>query len=166
MKNGEVYSWGNNEHGQCGTGKEPFQQMIQWGPQMVKFDSYHSPMISQINTGAAHSAFVDEIGRLFLCGRGESGQLGNMSYNDETLPYFVQKIPDKVLEVACGEDHSVVVTKSQGEVYVMGSNQRGQLGIGGPSRGSNVPVLLAELSFTKIVKVRAGAFSAGLSMDQ
>jgi alpha-tubulin suppressor-like RCC1 family protein len=89
-----------------------------------------------------------------------------MSYNDETLPYFVQKIPDKVLEVACGEDHTVVVTKSQGEVYVMGSNQRGQLGIGGPSRGSNVPVLLAELSFTKIVKVRAGAFSAGLSMDQ
>ncbi len=24
MSNGEVYSWGNNEHGQCGTGKEPF----------------------------------------------------------------------------------------------------------------------------------------------
>jgi hypothetical protein len=48
----------------------------------------------------------------------------------------------------------------------MGSNQRGQLGIGGPSRGSNVPVLLAELSFTKILRVRAGAFSAAMSADQ
>jgi alpha-tubulin suppressor-like RCC1 family protein len=111
MKNGEVYSWGNNEHGQCGTGKEPFQQMIQWGPQMVKLDSYHNPLISQVSAGSAHSALVDEIGRLFMTGRGESGQLGNMSYTDEASPYYVQKIPDKVLEVACGEDHTLVLTK-------------------------------------------------------
>lgn len=45
-----------------------------------------------------------------------------MAYSDEPNPYYVQKIPDKVLEVACGEDHTVVVTKGQGEVYVMGSN--------------------------------------------
>jgi alpha-tubulin suppressor-like RCC1 family protein len=89
-----------------------------------------------------------------------------MSYSDETAPYFVTKIPDKVLDVACGEDHTLVLTKQQGEIYVMGSNQRGQLGIGGPSRGSNVPVLLVELTFTKIVKIRAGAFSAAMSLDQ
>jgi len=86
-----------------------------------------------------------------------------MSYTDEATPYYVQKIPDKVLEVACGEDHTLVLTKQEGEVYVMGSNQRGQLGIGGPSRGTNVPVLLAELTFTKILSVRAGSFSAAMS---
>ena len=24
LGNGEVYTWGSNENGQCGTGKEPF----------------------------------------------------------------------------------------------------------------------------------------------
>lgn len=95
-----------------------------------------------------------------MCGRGESGQLGNLSYCDEPMPYFVTKIPDKISDVACGEDHTIALTRQSGEIYVMGSNQRGQLGIGGPSRGTNVPILLAELSFTKITKVRAGAFSA------
>lgn len=75
------------------------------------------------------------------------------------------KIPDKVAEVACGEDHTIALTRGQGEVYVMGSNQRGQLGIGGPSRGSNVPMLLSELGFTRIVKVRAGAFSGAQSSE-
>lgn len=45
-----------------------------------------------------------------------------MSYADEASPYFVAKVPDKVIEVACGEDHTLLLTKSQGEVYVMGSN--------------------------------------------
>lgn len=59
MTNGEVYSWGNNEHGQCGTGNEPFMQMVHWGPQMVKLENYHNPVIHKINAGAAHSAFID-----------------------------------------------------------------------------------------------------------
>jgi alpha-tubulin suppressor-like RCC1 family protein len=41
---------------------------------------------------------------------------------DETAPYFVSKIPDKVSEVACGEEHSIVLTRT-GEVYSMGANQ-------------------------------------------
>ena len=46
---------------------------------MIKLDNYHNPLISSISAGAAHSAYIDEIGRLFMSGRGESGQLGNMS---------------------------------------------------------------------------------------
>lgn len=57
-----------------------------------------------------------------MCGRGESGQLGNNSYNDEAAPYFLQKVPDKVIQAACGEDHTLLLTKSSGEIYVMGSN--------------------------------------------
>ena len=47
-----------------------------------------------------------------------------MCYNDELSPYFVSKIPDKVQEVACGEEHTVVLTRA-GEIYTMGSNSRG-----------------------------------------
>ncbi len=47
-----------------------------------------------------------------------------MSYSDELTPFYISKIPDKVQEVACGLDHTVVLTRS-GEIYTMGSNSRG-----------------------------------------
>lgn len=59
MESGEVFAWGNNEHGQCGTGREPYMHMIQWGPIAVTFQSYHDPVIRSINCGSAHSAFID-----------------------------------------------------------------------------------------------------------
>lgn len=99
-----------------------------------------------------------------MCGKGTHGQIGNLSYQDEMQPFFISKIPDKVQELACGEDHSVVLTRS-GEIYTMGSNARGQLGTGSPSRGQNVPCLLKELSFIRMTKVRAGQFSAAVSVD-
>ena len=42
------------------------------------------------------NSFYLEIGRLFMCGKGDQGQLGNMSYQDELQPFFISKIPDKV----------------------------------------------------------------------
>lgn len=77
-----------------------------------------------VSAGGAHSAFVDEIGRLFLCGKGKHGQLGLGTYIDEFTPYYVTRIPEKIAQAACGEDHTVVLTRN-GEIYTMGSNQRG-----------------------------------------
>ena len=79
-------------------------------------------------------------------------------------PYYVNRIPDKVVEIACGTEHSLVLTQ-KGEIYAMGSNTKGQLGTGGPTRGSALPVFIEELSFTRVSKVRAGFFSAALSSD-
>ena len=73
-RQGDVFSWGNNDFGQCGasvTTKE-----VVYNPSPVNFDQYYHTNIKQINAGSYHSAFVDDIGRLFLCGRGEQGQLG------------------------------------------------------------------------------------------
>lgn len=59
-----------------------------------------------------------------MCGKGNQGQLGNLSFSDEQTPFFISKIPEKVQEVACGEEHTVVLTRN-GEIYTMGSNSRG-----------------------------------------
>ena len=48
----------------------------------------------------------------------------------------------------------------------MGANTQGQLGTGPPSKGSPIPILLEELSFSRMVQVRAGSFSAAMSQDQ
>jgi len=59
-----------------------------------------------------------------MFGKGDMGQLGQGLNQDELLPYFISKIPEKVSELACGEEHTTVLTKT-GEVYSMGSNRSG-----------------------------------------
>ena len=41
----------------------------------------------------------------------------------------MERVPDKVTEAACGEEHTIVLTQ-KGEVYAFGSNRKGQLGTG------------------------------------
>lgn len=79
-------------------------------------------------------------------------------------PYYVNRIPNKVTEVACGQEHSLVLTQ-KGEIYAMGANTKGQLGTGGPSKSMSLPTFIEELSFTNMIKIRAGYFSASLSSD-
>lgn len=56
-----------------------------------------------------------------MCGRSNHGQLGLGFYSDEPAPIYVNKIPDKINSVACGQTHTVALTM-KGEIYVMGSN--------------------------------------------
>ena len=73
-RSGETYSWGNNDYGQCGGGSTGQGGMaIVFSPRLVNFEHYYRPNIVQVDCGGEHSAFVDDIGRLFACGRGSSG---------------------------------------------------------------------------------------------
>jgi alpha-tubulin suppressor-like RCC1 family protein len=47
--------------------------MVHWSPKLVRFDDYFKPNIKFASGGSNHSAFVDDIGRLFMCGKGDSG---------------------------------------------------------------------------------------------
>lgn len=99
-----------------------------------------------------------------MVGRNDGGQLGVGTMKPEMTPFYVTRIPDKVVDSSCGGEHTLVLT-SKGEVYAMGSNNKGQLGTGAPSRGCALPTFLEELSFSRMVKVKAGSFSAALSAD-
>ena len=68
---GEVYAWGNNDFGQCGGATT--KAVALYAPTKVKFEQYYRTNIRSISAGSNHSGFVDEIGRLFMCGRGEEG---------------------------------------------------------------------------------------------
>lgn len=46
---------------------------VHYTPQLANFDQYYKPNIQQVSAGGAHSGFVDDIGRLFVCGNGKSG---------------------------------------------------------------------------------------------
>lgn len=163
-KQGDCFAWGQNEFGQCGT-KGGNTIPVHYTPQSVNFDQYYRPNIQSVSAGGGHTSFVDDIGRMFVCGKNNQGQLGLGTYINEFTPYYVTRIPDKIVEAACGDEHSVVLTQN-GEIYTMGCNNRGQLGTGSTStKGTALPTFLEELSFSKMIKVRAGNFSASLSTD-
>ncbi len=60
-----------------------------------------------------------------------------------------------IRQVSCGEDHTAFIVEPSGQVYSMGNNSDGKLGVGQPHlKNSNVPCLVENLS--GIVKVACG----------
>ncbi len=64
-----------------------------------------------------------------MCGKNDSGQLGIGNFSVQVTPYYVQRIPEKIQEIACGEAHTLALTQ-QGQIYAMGDNSSNQLGLG------------------------------------
>ena len=141
-----MFAWGDNSYGQTGGGGSAISNMdVVYSPRLVNFEAhfrprieahlspkciYHyRPSIVKIDCGGSHSAFVDDIGRLFLCGNNKAGQLGIGSYVNQAAPCHIEDIQEGVTQVSCGTNQTVAVT-TKGKVWVMGSNQNGQLGIG------------------------------------
>lgn len=57
--------------------------------------------------------------------------------------------------MSCGEDHTAFIVEPSGQVYSMGNNSDGKLGVGQPHlKNSNVPCLVENLA--GIVKVACG----------
>lgn len=70
-RGGDCYAWGNNDYGQCGIGGSGSAGIaILFSPKLANFENYYRPNLIQIDCGSEHSAFLDDIGRLFVCGRG------------------------------------------------------------------------------------------------
>lgn len=87
---------------------------------MVNFEQYYRPNIKRIDAGGFHSSFVDDIGRLFMCGLNDFGQLGTGSHSNELTPFYI-KVSEKVHQAACGDNHTIILTLN-GDVYAMGCN--------------------------------------------
>jgi alpha-tubulin suppressor-like RCC1 family protein len=80
-------------------------------PQKVDFEMYCEPHLRQINAGGSHTGFIDDVGRLFICGKNDSGQLGQDSFLCESLPVIVDRIKGVIKEVACGDEHTLILDK-------------------------------------------------------
>lgn len=106
---GDAFAWGSNEFGQCGTATS-LKLQVNYAPQICNFDSYHKPQIKAVSAGSQHTAWLDDIGRVFSAGKNDKGQLGLGTYTDHQTPYYVSRLPEKVCEVACGEMHTLMLT--------------------------------------------------------
>lgn len=105
---GDAFSWGSNKFGQCGV---KGQNNCWHDPQKVNFEMYCDPHLRLVNAGGSHTGFIDDVGRLFMCGKNDNGQLGLDSFIHEPLPVIVDRIKGQIKEVACGDEHSLVLDR-------------------------------------------------------
>ena len=107
-RSGQVYSWGNGADGQLGHSNTANQ----FAPKLIQ----SLPQIAKVACGGGHSAFITSEFSMLMCGRGRDGQLGRQARAEnvagpKTIPTVVEFFSaSKVLDVACGADHTLAVT--------------------------------------------------------
>jgi alpha-tubulin suppressor-like RCC1 family protein len=118
---GEVFSFGQNRWGQCGIGDDKKVHVYQ--PVRVKLPV----MTSAVDSGLQHCIAVSEKGSEVYCwGKGNRGQLGNVSFEGSTVPVLVRNIKGLVVSVSAGFNHSAALT-NDGDVYVWGKGMSDKL---------------------------------------
>eukprot|EP01083_Nonionella_stella_P224110 798047_1 len=123
-----------------GGGGNGLQNEYNWnddGWKEIKMFANHH--IVQISVGLDHSMFLDSNGRLYSCGKNDSGKLGLDYPGDLTwtgtsgkvgqpklIKYF-QTHSIRIKHVECGKNHSIAIDRSY-KCYAWGSNAYGQCG--------------------------------------
>jgi alpha-tubulin suppressor-like RCC1 family protein/CRP-like cAMP-binding protein len=144
-KNGTVWAWGHNAHGQLGLGRVGSPVLKPTRVPGIKG-------VTQTIGGEFHTVVLKKDGTVWAWGDNESGQLGTgRSGSDESSPVQVKGITDATAVDADG-DHSYALL-SDGTVRAWGENDEGQLG-NGTTTESNTPV---RVSIKNVAAIATGS---------
>ena len=117
----DLWSCGRNYFGQLCLGDMEDRSK----PQKTPFSN-----ISKISTGIYHSLFQNDQGEIFSCGCNKFGQCGLGHFNDvQITPSLILSAPSNIVQFVCGYHFSLFLD-SEGNVYSVGKNECGSLGLG------------------------------------
>ena len=126
-----LWTCGRNDRGQLCHGIEECQII----PQKTSFSN-----ISKISAGSFHSLFQNDKGEIFACGDNEKGQCGLGHFNNDNdlqiSPKLIPNAPENIIHFVCGYDQNLfldsdsLILDSEGNVYSVGYNENGELGLG------------------------------------
>ncbi|XP_032117533.1 X-linked retinitis pigmentosa GTPase regulator isoform X3 [Sapajus apella] len=155
-EDGRLFMWGDNSEGQIGLPNMPNA--------CVPHQVTTGKPVSWISCGYYHSAFVTN-GELYIFGEPENGKLGlpNELLSNHRIPQLVPGIPEKVIQVACGGEHSVVLTENA--VYTFGLGKFGQLGLGTFLFETSEPKVVENIGNKTISYIFCGENHAALLTD-
>ena len=87
---------------------------------------------------------------IFSCGDNQSGQCGLGHFNDPQItPSLIPNLPSNIVQFVCGCHHCLYLD-SEGNVYSIGRNYHGQLGLG-HNTNQNVLNKIVNISSIKII---------------
>jgi alpha-tubulin suppressor-like RCC1 family protein len=111
---GQVYVWGNNEYGQLGLGDEDNRS----NPELMT--SFANTKIIQLfDNSDSTSLFLTNENQVYVCG-----------LDVGTRPELINEIDNiSIIRISAGFSHRLFLTDA-GQVYGMGTNEYGQLGLG------------------------------------
>ncbi|CAN8196858.1 unnamed protein product [Coccothraustes coccothraustes] len=147
-EDGQLFVWGDNSEGQIGLASEASVSV----PCKVDIGK----PVSFVSCGYYHSALITGDGELYTFGEAVNGKLGLFpeQLKNTRVPQPVLGIMEKVNKVACGGEHTVVLTET--DVYTFGLGQYGQLGHGTFVFESSVPKPVKHLKRHKVCNIACG----------
>ncbi|XP_037960863.1 RCC1-like G exchanging factor-like protein [Teleopsis dalmanni] len=130
-KNGTIFTMGNNSYGQCGReiiAKEDYRgsALIHRIPQTY-FCETNDEVVNVI-CGQDHTMFLTKLGRVYTCGWGADGQLGQGHF-ETTGQISIAKgdiEKENIVKISCASD-CVLALNANGEVFGWGNSEYGQL---------------------------------------
>jgi alpha-tubulin suppressor-like RCC1 family protein len=145
MEDGQVFGWGHN------VGQLANASPGRYRPTLLPIPS----KTVYVAVCEFCSFCVQEDGSLYVFGQQTRGELGlglESPSMHATPQHVVLPGGAKAVQVACGKDHTLVVTH-EGEVYGSGSNEKSQLGLGDDSDHASFSLLKFPKPGTKISAV-------------
>lgn len=152
---GQVWTWGDNTHGQLGDGTTSDR----WAPVHVAGTGTASIVVSAAG-GNRHSLAITLTGAVVAWGSNANGALGLglQSAGPLLTPATVPGLPPLMIQVAAGADHSLALAHN-GEVWAWGNNAYGQLGNNSFNNAPS-PVKVPNLSGVRFIAAATSGFSS------
>ncbi|KAL8008320.1 putative vacuolar protein sorting-associated protein [Plasmopara halstedii] len=158
---GALYTCGKNDYGQLGLGHNRLTKVA---------TVVNSPndLVCFVACGYYHSVAVTTSGRALSFGRNDYGQLGiGNKIHQNTLNVVALSANTKMVQATCGCYHTVLLSE-QGQVFVFGRNNKGQLGNRG-NADALLPVPLKvrpEKNPRRCIDVAAGFYTTSLVVER
>mmetsp|Transcript_22421 Transcript_22421/g.44006 ORF Transcript_22421/g.44006 Transcript_22421/m.44006 type:complete len:716 (+) Transcript_22421:238-2385(+) len=159
-RSGAVYSVGYNDSGQCGVGHTNRVSSFQEVEALRDKD-----IVSLCSAnGCEHILAITSQGLVYSFGYNSRGQLGHGTTTHVSRPRLVEALATRrVVTISCSYHHTILST-SDDEVFAMGRNDCGQLGVG-DTTDRNVPVQLTSLPRGVVLSLAAGQYHSVISID-
>jgi len=135
-RHGQCYAWGTGKEGELGLGQSALKKNY---PCLVV--SLRSTSVVAVSCGSHHVLGLTGNGQVFAWGSGEYGQLGHGGnsncYKPKIIGFFRDLEVGKsdegavVVQISAGGNHSGAVIQGNTHAFTWGSNDEGQLGLGG-----------------------------------
>ncbi len=133
---GGVKCWGDNTHGQLGTGDTDGHRTA---VEVVDLTGE----VQAISTGTDHTCARMTTGAIHCWGDNQFGQLGDGTTERRLLPTEVIGLADEIVAIGAGNGHTCALSTS-GTLQCWGRNSAGQLGNGSHGR-STLPIAVVSL---------------------
>lgn len=133
---GTAYTFGSALNGRLGQDRDLDLDT----PTAIAAGAFADHRIVGVGAGQFNSGFLDDVGRVWVCGAGDSGQIGEGERRPSLQPCLAT-IPDAalpVVSIAFGDRHAAAVTSS-GALLTWGAAEFGCLGHGNDTDDELVP---------------------------